>query len=391
MSENDPEKIKQLLQGFRDAKLFIISLTNWATKESLLCINRIGLSGIKSENAGDQSIPEEMRPKGNPAVDTYHWLRFTLRRDVGTEADWDSLLSRPSFSIPSSVTLRLHAGTDTYDLPTAVVRDAPDPRCQFFLAGMRYFPFWTIVIAIVIVIAVFWRFAGTTDLIRDVDGALRPDGRRPFSLAKSQMAMWFFLILGAFAFLWAATGRLTTLNDTCLWLIGIGSGTALGAAVIAVGHDLSQKERYPVTFNYKMSDNEIRAGLEKRLQDAKDKLTGLPETATEAERATAQADIDALKSQLDDFNSMSNRGWWRVLEDWLCENGSDRTWSFHRFQMLGWTLVLGLVFFVKVASERNIPEFNTQLLALMGISAGTYIGFKLPAQKQIERKNQSDT
>jgi hypothetical protein len=52
-----------------------------------------------------------------------------------------------------------------------------------------------------------------------------------------------------------------------------------------------------------------------------------------------------------------------------------------RLQVLVWTLVLGLIFLSSVLLELTMPEFSGTLLALMGISSGTYIGFKLPATK----------
>ena len=52
--------------------------------------------------------------------------------------------------------------------------------------------------------------------------------------------------------------------------------------------------------------------------------------------------------------------------------------SFHRFQMAGWTVVLGFVFVAAVYSQLAMPDFSATLLGLMGISSGTYIGFKIP-------------
>lgn len=53
-------------------------------------------------------------------------------------------------------------------------------------------------------------------------------------------------------------------------------------------------------------------------------------------------------------------------------------WSLHRVQMGVWTLVLGFVFVSKVLENLAMPEFDVTLLALMGISSGTYLGFKIP-------------
>jgi hypothetical protein len=52
--------------------------------------------------------------------------------------------------------------------------------------------------------------------------------------------------------------------------------------------------------------------------------------------------------------------------------------SFHRFQIVVWTIVLGIIFVRAVAIDLTMPEFDTTLLGLMGLSSGTYIGFKFP-------------
>jgi hypothetical protein len=64
------------------------------------------------------------------------------------------------------------------------------------------------------------------------------------------------------------------------------------------------------------------------------------------------------------------------LRDILTDNSG--TVGLHRFQIVAWTVVLGCIFIVSVARDLSMPEFNTTLLTLMGISAGTYLGFKLP-------------
>ena len=39
---------------------------------------------------------------------------------------------------------------------------------------------------------------------------------------------------------------------------------------------------------------------------------------------------------------------------------------------------LGFVFAISVVKDFVMPEFSSTLLGLMGISSGTYIGFKIP-------------
>jgi ABC-type Mn2+/Zn2+ transport system permease subunit len=50
-----------------------------------------------------------------------------------------------------------------------------------------------------------------------------------------------------------------------------------------------------------------------------------------------------------------------------------------RMQMAVWTLVLTFVFVYSVWSDLAMPTFDPVLLGLLGISNGTYVGFKMPA------------
>jgi hypothetical protein len=56
--------------------------------------------------------------------------------------------------------------------------------------------------------------------------------------------------------------------------------------------------------------------------------------------------------------------------------------SFHRFQIAVWTVVLGCVFVWGVYRNMAMPDFDPSLLTLMGISSGTYVGFKIPEPKK---------
>lgn len=56
-------------------------------------------------------------------------------------------------------------------------------------------------------------------------------------------------------------------------------------------------------------------------------------------------------------------------------------YSLHRLQLLTWTLVLWIVFWRSVWRALAMPDFDATLLALMGISNGTYVGFKIPERQ----------
>jgi hypothetical protein len=52
--------------------------------------------------------------------------------------------------------------------------------------------------------------------------------------------------------------------------------------------------------------------------------------------------------------------------------------SIHRFQIAIWTVVFSIIFIRSVYLELAMPNFDASLLGLMGITSGTYLGFKFP-------------
>jgi ABC-type Mn2+/Zn2+ transport system permease subunit len=56
--------------------------------------------------------------------------------------------------------------------------------------------------------------------------------------------------------------------------------------------------------------------------------------------------------------------------------------SLHRFQLVAWTIIIGAIFVVDVYRNLALPTFDATILALLGISAGTYLGFKVPEQPE---------
>jgi len=145
--------------------------------------------------------------------------------------------------------------------------------------------------------------------------------QRPYSLSLFQMSFWFFLVIASYVFVWLITDELDTITDSVLALIGIGAATALGAALI----DRSKTAPAP---------EEPGGTTRGFLNDVMSDPTGV---------------------------------------------------SLHRFQMFVWTLVLGVIFIGSVYKNLQMPQFSATLLGLMGISSGTYLGFKVP------EKQSSDT
>jgi hypothetical protein len=90
----------------------------------------------------------------------------------------------------------------------------------------------------------------------------------------------------------------------------------------------------------------------------------------------------ALGSALIDANSGASTTPSRGFLADLLDDGSGI--SFHRFQMFVWTVVLGVIFCVSIYRKLAMPDFNATLLGLMGISSGTYLGFKFPEKTNSE-------
>jgi hypothetical protein len=160
----------------------------------------------------------------------------------------------------------------------------------------------------------FLVLAVKTDLLRETGPAPPAGQRRPYSLARVQMAVWTMAILIAWMLLYVLRHSMDTIPASLVTLMGISAGT--GVAAKQVG------------------DSSLRGG------------------------------------------PTVSRGF--LLDVLSTETGV----SFHRFQMLAFTVVMVAVFWQQAICYLTMPEFPPALLTLMGISSATYIGFKFTEQPQ---------
>ncbi len=80
------------------------------------------------------------------------------------------------------------------------------------------------------------------------------------------------------------------------------------------------------------------------------------------------------------------------LSQLLGEHGSGASMS--RFQLLIFTLVIGLSFVLVVANTNKMPEISTQVLLLLGISGSTYAvskGIQATTPEGLARKGEPPT
>lgn len=171
-------------------------------------------------------------------------------------------------------------------------------------------------------------------------------GLRTWSLGRCQMAFWFVLVCISFLFIWVVTGSLDTITGSVLALIGIGSGTALGSAMIDVSCDIGDKQKEAVIDSLK------------------------------AEKKKITDEISEINSKLSEKETPDNQGF---LNDILTDRKG--VTGFYRIQMVAWTIILGVIYIFSVWSTLAMPTFSDTLLALQGLSAGTYLGFKFPDRK----------
>ena len=248
------------------------------------------------------------------AIDTFKGeVRFQLLRTVSTKEIWNALLGKPTRFI-KEITVSI-GEEDGYPVFTKVH--------DFKLIVIRKSRFFLFLVVFIIILYLLILLARKSEILRD-SGQKPETSERSYSLARTQMAFWFLLVISSYLFIWVITWEDNSVSDSILALIGISAGTALGATAIDV-------------------------------------RTGKP----------GEAPISPKENFFKD-----------ILSD---ENGI----SLHRFQMVSWTIVLGIIFISSVYRNLAMPEFSGTLLTLMGISSGTYLGFKIPENvKKSERDAQ---
>jgi hypothetical protein len=258
---------------------------------------------------------------------TAGWIRFELDRTDASDKAWHTLLGSPQgftrkimVSVGPSGQYPIRSHVRGFDL--VIVREAELAAfAALFLAAL----------------ALFVRLARRTSLLRDPYADPGPGRHGPYSLARFQLAFWFFLVIAAYVFIWMITGELDTITGSVLALLGIGSGTALSASLIDSG---KQAEA-----------GEAAAGTTADIAVTADS-TALPPVRRPAASAGFLYD---------------------VLRD-------DQGISLFHFQLFAWTLVLGIIFCVSVYNGLTMPSFSATVLGLMGISSGTFLGAKFPGK-----------
>ena len=368
-----PPKVTAILEGHIEAddliKVKVENLYEWINDKSarndptklVPFLNGLALSG---------NFPQEIHAKENH-------VRFHLQITPENREKWIDLLGAPQgirHSVSFTVGLEGQSQFETvYDQDHPAVLTVISP--------------WYGVIAAVIVLStlilLLW-LARNTHIIREPGP--RPAGGklRPYNLGRTQMAFWFFLVYASYVVIWLITDALDTITPSLLGLMGISAGTALSEAMIDSGKDTATAGQLQDLTAEKESLAQTIPDLQTQLAGVQEKEAMTPDDISNRDNLNQQLQnartrLAQINQQIQALIPPASAG---ISAGFLRDLLSDGNgYSFHRFQIFAWTIVLGVIFISSVYNRLTMPEFSATLLGLMGISSGTYIGFKFPEQK----------
>jgi uncharacterized RDD family membrane protein YckC len=278
-------------------KLKVRNLKNWIDQKNSPSNLVLFLNGRQLA----KTYPVAVEVGYDPAHPELNELLFKLQRTPETDQTWDDLIVqqrnlRGLFLKGVSRKVRPSVGLEG----GASAESSAEFEMVLLPLGWEYvcIAFLCITLAGVLVLG------RKTSLLRDYSGG-------PFSLARTQMAVWTWLLLNAYFFLFIMTwDPAVDIPTSIVGLLGISSTTYLAAVLV----DQNNTAKAP------------------------------------------------------------SQGFWKDI----C-GGNDL--ELHRLQIIAWTVVLSFVFVVRIFTKLSIPDFNPTLLGLLGMSAGTYVGFKFPENK----------
>jgi len=316
------------------------------------------------------NYPEAIHPSRNQ-------VQFHLELTPENKDVWNDLLGAPTGTY---LPVALSAGPESGGAFESVF--GPNNKVPLTVISPVY---GVIALLVILFTSIFFLWlVRTTNIIR-TPGAPPASGKlRPYNLGRAQMAFWFFLIYVSYLVIWLITNALDTITPSLLGLMGISAGTALSEAMIDSSKDTAQAEQLQERTAEKDSLEQSISGLQSQV----DNLNGITSPTPEglANRDSLNKELQENRTRLaqvsDNIQALSRPASANVSINFLRDILSDSSgYSFHRFQIFAWTIVLGIIFVSAVYNNLNMPEFSATLLGLMGLSSGTYIGFKFPEQK----------
>jgi len=316
------------------------------------------------------NYPEEIHVRKN-------YVYFHLEISPESKDAWTDLLGAPANTRRQ---VAFSVGLEN-DSPFDSVFDQGNPLPLTIIS-----PVYGVVAAIVVFLTlIFLVWLGrTTSLIRQRGTSDVPGKLRPYNLGRTQMAFWFFVISASYITIWLVTDALDTITPSLLGLMGISAGTALGEALIDSSKDTANEDQLRSLTAEKQALEQSIPELQTQVGVLNTKTILAPEDTSNRDSLNKQLDnnrtrLSVINQQIKTLTPPASAGVSRGLLPDILSDGAG--YSFHRFQIFVWTIVLGIIFVSSVYNNLTMPEFSATLLGLMGISSGTYIGFKFPENK----------
>ena len=353
-------------------RVFVDNLDEWAksgdASKLVPYLNGLAIRG---------NYPKEIHTYPQKTDTSRNHLQFHLQITPANKHAWIDLLGAPSGirkPVMFSVGLEDQSPFDTvYDQNNPALLTVIPPRSGVI----------SLIVVLFTLILLVW-LARNTHIIREPGPKPTAGKFRPYNLGRTQMAFWFFFVYASYVVIWLITDALDTITPSLLGLMGISAGTALSEAMIDSGKDVAKAGQLQDLTAEKQALEQSIPELQSQIAGVNAKSAMTPEDTTNRDSLSRQLQdyrtrFAQINQQINALTPSASAGTSAgFLRDILSDSSG---YSFHRFQIFAWTIVLGVIFVSSVYNGLTMPEFSTTLLGLMGISSGTYIGFKFPEQR----------
>lgn len=343
------------------------SLAAWRSEDPKFEVSNLALAVNGHKIAGSNLMHKRGSAGDAIASET---LVFQLVRDPGNAENlkaWKKILPK----------------TKLWDSQSKVISVVDSTRKEFGFAtiGIRVAPpayiFWVGLLAFLIVaglLVLAWR----SDILKEF-GPVPAGSTRPYSLAITQMAFWFVLVFGGFMYLSLVLGSVDVISNSALALIGVSATTGVFAVAVGGGKRTEEaSKRQKLLDERQRLEKDNAELLAKSAPPEADPAMFASTNPKYAENARLQQNIDSdLRSTTVDPSIKAASGTNAFFRDLVYSDGSP---SLPRFQMIAWTLAIGLNYIYSVFSTLQMPEYSIAVLGLLGVSSGTYVGFKFPSK-----------
>lgn len=216
------------------------------------------------------------------------------------------------------------------------------------------------------------------------EGSIFRSETSKFSLSKIQMGIWTFGFGLAYIVLAAIWKEFLDLTDGMFWLMGISSTTAIGAKAIVLKNKVDPRDPFPSTllkdYNersaiFRVTDESLKGLKSERVSDdIFEKLKSIKDKEFIGEKEF----LDVLKELIGKGKTANFKS---ILRHSHVKDSGYRL-SLHRCQIILWTLIVVVIYTIKLISTMHLPDIPERLLVLMGISGGTYLGFNYPKSRR---------